>query len=73
LIEGLRVDSLYWGSIRVSQLLAAVSFLGAAAVLAVLAFRPHDPGKLFVNRDAVLEQETPEEEETGEEPENTEE
>ena len=49
-IEGLRVDSLYWGSFRVSQLLAAVSCLIAVVVLVVLAFRPHDPAKMFCNR-----------------------
>ena len=49
-IEGLRVDSLYWGSFRVSQLLAAVSCLIAVVVLVVLAFRPHDPAKMFCIR-----------------------
>ena len=32
-IEGLRVDSLWWGPFRVSQLLAAVSCVAAVAVL----------------------------------------
>ena len=36
-IEGLRMDSLMWGPIRVSQLLAAVSCVAAAAVLVVFA------------------------------------
>lgn len=49
MIEGLRTDSLYLGPIRVSQLLAAVSCLAATAVLIVMAFRKHDPEKLFVN------------------------
>ena len=49
MIEGLRLDSLYWGPIRVSQLLAAVSCFAAVVVLLVQAFRPHDPRKLFVN------------------------
>ena len=54
-IEGLRVDSLYWGPFRVSQVLAAVSCLAAVAVLLILAFRPHDPKKLFVNREIPAE------------------
>ena len=49
-IEGLRVDSLYLGNFRVSQLLAAVSCFVAVVVLVVLAFRPHDPKKMFCNR-----------------------
>ena len=48
-IEGLRVDSLYWGQFRVSQLLAAVTCFAAATALVVLAFRKHDKNKLFVN------------------------
>ena len=48
--EGLRMDSLYWGPFRVSQVLAAVSCVAATAVLMVNAFRPHDPEKLFVNQ-----------------------
>ena len=66
-IEGLRVDSLYWGPFRVSQVLAAVSCLASVAVLLILAFRPHDPKKLFVNR------EIPAEPEESSEPEKTEE
>ena len=50
LIEGLRVDSLYWGPFRVSQVLAAVSCLAALTVLVVMLFKPHDPQKLFVNQ-----------------------
>lgn len=42
-IEGLRMDSLYWGDIRVSQLLAAISCLAAAGVLLVLSFRKLPP------------------------------
>jgi len=49
-IEGLRVDSLYWGSFRVSQVLAAVTCVAALVVLTVMAFRNHDPRNLFVNR-----------------------
>ena len=63
MIEGLRVDSLYWGNFRVSQLLAAASCLIAVVVLVVLAFRPHDPAKMFCNRvqEAPAEEATPEE------------
>ncbi len=50
-IEGLRVDSLYLGPIRVSQLLAAVSCLAAGGILIWQAFRPQDPQKLFCNRE----------------------
>ena len=49
-IEGLRTDSLYWGSFRVSQLLAAISCVAAAAVLIWNHFRPHDPAALYVNQ-----------------------
>lgn len=54
-IEGLRTDSLYipGTSIRVSQLLAAVSCVLALAVLLWQHFRPHDPAHLFVNRAAA--------------------
>jgi phosphatidylglycerol:prolipoprotein diacylglycerol transferase len=47
-IEGLRMDSLYWGPFRVSQLLAAVSCLVAVVTLLVMNFRSHDRSKLFV-------------------------
>ena len=61
-IEGLRTDSLYLGDFRVSQLLAVVSCLAAAAILIWQEFRPHDPADLFVNRVAKKEvQETTEE------------
>lgn len=63
-IEGLRMDSLYWGNIRVSQLLAAISCVAAVAVLIVLALRKHTPEKLFVNQQATKE--APEAEETAE-------
>ena len=49
-IEGLRTDSLYLGSFRVSQLLAAVSCILAVAILIWQLFRPHSPEKLFCNR-----------------------
>ena len=48
-IEGLRTDSLYGGSFRVSQLLAAITCFASAVVLVVMAFRKHDKEKLFVN------------------------
>ena len=50
MIEGLRVDSLWWGPFRVSQLLAAVTCVTAVAVLVWQHFRPHDPKNLFVNQ-----------------------
>ena len=50
MIEGLRVDSLYWGPFRVSQLLAAVSCSAAVAVLLYNHFRPQDPANLLVNQ-----------------------
>lgn len=49
-IEGLRVDSLYWGSFRVSQVLAIVTCLTALVILIVQSFRPHDPAKLAGNQ-----------------------
>jgi phosphatidylglycerol:prolipoprotein diacylglycerol transferase len=55
LIEGLRMDSLYWGPFRVSQLLAAASCLAGVAVLLLLSFKSHDPANLFVNRVAAQE------------------
>ena len=54
-IEGLRMDSLYWGDFRVSQLLAAVSCFAATAVLLYMAFQKHDPAKLQVNLTAAKE------------------
>ncbi len=71
IIEGLRTDSLYWGSFRVSQLLAAISCFAAAAALVVLAFRKHAPEKLYVNvvaaKEALAEAEGPQEETAEEE------
>lgn len=55
-IEGLRVDSLYWGNFRVSQMLAAVSCFAAVAVLMYMMFRQHDPAKLQVNITAARQQ-----------------
>ena len=50
IIEGLRVDSLWWGPFRVSQLLAGVSCVAAVAILLWQSFKPHDPASLFVNQ-----------------------
>ena len=55
-IEGLRTDSLYIGAtdIRVSQVLAALSFVVGGILLVYLRFfRKNDPEKLFVNRVAA--------------------
>ena len=49
-IEGLRTDSLYIGSIRVSQLLAAVSCVVALGLLLALSRKMHNPENLFVNQ-----------------------
>lgn len=57
MIEGLRVDSLWWGPFRVSQLLAAFSCIGAAAVLIWQSFRPHPAEKLYVNQIKAAEAE----------------
>ena len=55
-IEALRTDSLYWGDFRVSQLLAAVSCLVAAAILLFMTVKEHDTEKLFVNQVADIEE-----------------
>ncbi len=60
-IEGMRMDSLYWGPVRVSQLLAAISCFAAAVALVALAFRKHDRQNLFVNVVAARELEAAEE------------
>ena len=49
-IEGLRVDSLWWGPFRVSQVLAVVTCVAAVAVLVWQHFRKHEPKDLFVNQ-----------------------
>ena len=49
-IEGLRTDSLYWGSFRVSQVLAAASCILAVGLLIFFGLRKPDPEKLFVRR-----------------------
>ena len=51
-IEGLRSDSLYWGTWRVSQVLAAITCFAAAAVLIFNLFRKHDRSNLFAVRNA---------------------
>ena len=56
-IEGLRMDSLYWGPFRVSQCLAGISCLAAVSVLLWQSFRPHDPENLLVNQVAAKEAE----------------
>ena len=55
-IEGLRVDSLYWGPFRVRQVLAAVTCVAALSVLVWQQTRPHDPAKLYVNQAAAAEE-----------------
>ena len=69
-IEGLRTDSLMWGDLRVSQILAGVTAIAAAVALFVLSTRKHDPEKLFVNQvlaaEETEEQEEPETEEVEE-------
>ena len=66
LIEGLRVDSLYWGPFRVSQVLAAVSCVAAVAVLLWNCFRSHDPANMqranMQAAEAEKAEEAPEEE-----------
>jgi len=49
MIEGLRTDSLYWGPFRVSQVLAAASFIIAVGLLVFFHIRKPNPEKLFVN------------------------
>lgn len=64
-IEGMRTDSLWWGSFRVSQVLAGITFLLAVALLLyILLVRKPDPQKMLVNRvaaEAAAEEETAEE------------
>ena len=57
LIEGLRVDSLWWGPFRVSQVLAGISCIAAVSVLVWQHFKPHDPKNLWVNIVAARETE----------------
>ena len=67
-IEGLRMDSLYWGPFRGSQLLAAVICFASVVVLMIMSLKKHDRANLYVNRLAAMEAEAalPAEEETEE-------
>ena len=60
IIEGLRVDSLWWGPFRVSQVLAGITCIAAVAVLAYQYFKPHAPENLFVNQVKATEAKTEE-------------
>ena len=60
IIEGLRVDSLWWGPFRVSQVLAGITCIAAVAILAWRYTRPHDPENLFVNQVKAREAKTEE-------------
>jgi len=55
MIEGLRVDSLWWGPFRVSQVLAGITCIAAVVLLAYFHFKPHDPRNLWVNQVAATE------------------
>ena len=66
IIEGLRTDSLYWGTFRVSQLLAAITCAGAVIALMALSLRYHGPEKLYVNQVAATAEEAEEEDEDDE-------
>ena len=55
MIEGLRVDSLYWGPFRVSQWLAGISCIAAVAILVSQSRKPHDPADMWVNVVAAKE------------------
>ena len=65
-IEGLRVDSLWWGPFRVSQMLAAITCVAAVSILIWQHFQPHDPAKLWVNQVAAMEAQKAEDEKTEE-------
>ena len=58
MIEGLRVDSLWWGPFRVSQVLAGITCLAAVSLLAFLHFKPHNPKNLWVNQVAEKKADT---------------
>ena len=55
-IEGLRTDSLYWGTFRVSQMLAAITCFCGVALLMFFSFQEHDPAKLQRNIFAAQEE-----------------
>ena len=61
MIEGLRMDSLWWGPFRVSQLLAGISCVVASGILLWQSTKPHDPAKMFVHQIAPQEAEQTEE------------
>ena len=73
LIEGMRTDSLYWGTFRVSQVLAAASCIIAVVVMIIIALRKPDPANLHVNRMAAAAEAEEAEAEEMEEAEETEE
>ena len=52
-IEGLRTDSLYIGSFRISQLLAAGSCIAALTLLLIFSRKLHNPENLLVNQVAA--------------------
>ena len=54
-IEGLRMDSLYWGPFRVSQWLAGISCIAAVAILLWQNTKSHDPANMWVNQVAAKE------------------
>ena len=60
IIEGLRVDSLWWGPFRVSQVLAAITCVTAVSILVWQHFKPHDPANLWVNQVAAQTEKTKE-------------
>lgn len=63
-IEGLRTDSLYWGSLRVSQILAMASCVLASALLLYILLRKRPSGEaMLVNREAAAQkaEDSPEE------------
>lgn len=55
-IEGLRMDSLYWGPFRVSQVLAAVSCMAAVVTLLVMAIRGQKQKRLFADYVNAMDQ-----------------
>ena len=55
-VEGLRMDSLYIGSFRISQLIAAITCFTAVGILLWQAFLPHPKEKLFVNARGELQE-----------------
>lgn len=55
LIEGLRMDSLYWGPFRVSQLLAGISCFCAVVAMLIIHFKGTDPSRLYVNQIAPID------------------